>query len=145
MMRDGTPNGYSFISFKGNKYIIDWKVAGSPNSHTMNIHVPRGIVSNSTEKILLSVNFFNGSEQTKIKYRILGITEWNPMVKVNKPDPYFLKLYERYQGFMKIGLPTLWNNDADRYKLKSMFNQHNFDIQYEDNGWDDTTIIIQKR
>lgn len=127
MMRDGTPNGYSFISFIGNKYIIDWKVAGSPNSHTMNIHVPRGIVSNSTEKILLSVNFFNGSEQTKLKYRILGITEWKSMVKVNKPDPYFLKLYERYQGFMKIGLPTLWNNYADladiEYPLSMRFSR----------------------
>ncbi|MCG8701349.1 MAG: calcineurin-like phosphoesterase family protein, partial [Bacteroidales bacterium] len=64
MMRDGTPNGYSFISFKGTEYIIDWKVAGSPANHKMNIHVPRGIVSNSADTTILTVNFFNGSEQS---------------------------------------------------------------------------------
>lgn len=109
MMRDGTPNGYSFINFKGNEYIIDWKVAGSPKDHQMNIHVPRGIVANSMDTTLLTVNFFNGSEQSELRYRVLGATDWLPMKKVNKPDPYYTKIYERYRGFMTLNTLDLWN------------------------------------
>ena len=53
---DGTPNGYSFISFKGTEYIIDWKVSGSPADHQMNIYVPRGIVAGSEDETLLMVD-----------------------------------------------------------------------------------------
>lgn len=113
MMRDGTPNGYSFINFRGNEYIIDWKVAGSPESHQMNIHVPRGIVANSNDTTLLTVNFFNGSEQSELSYRILGATDWQPMEKVNKPDPYYSKIYERYQNFMTMNFPELWDNNEE--------------------------------
>lgn len=113
MMRDGTPNGYSFINFNGNEYIIDWKVAGSPKSHTMNIHVPRGIVSGSDNETLLTVNFFNGSEQSELQYRILGLTDWKPMQKVNKPDPYYSKIYERYEHFMTINFPALWDTNDE--------------------------------
>ena len=113
MMRDGTPNGYSFISFKGTEYIIDWKVAGSPESHQMNIHVPRGIVANSGDTTLLTVNFFNGSEQSELSYRVLGATEWKPMKKVNKPDPYYVKLYQRHENFMALNVPELWDANAE--------------------------------
>ena len=43
MMRDGTPNGYSYITFNGTQYIIDWKVSGKPEEYRMNIHTPRGV------------------------------------------------------------------------------------------------------
>ena len=61
-MRDGTPNGYAFINFDGNKYTVDYKVAGSDESVRMNIFLPkvfehRGgaapfavIIYNATEK-----------------------------------------------------------------------------------------------
>ncbi|MEO1022185.1 MAG: calcineurin-like phosphoesterase C-terminal domain-containing protein [Bacteroidota bacterium] len=113
MMRDGTPNGYSFISFNGTEYIIDWKVAGSPESHRMNIHVPRGIVSNSPDTTLLTVNFFNGSEQSELRYRIKGVTEWRAMTKVNKPDPYFEKISRRHENFLKLNFPELWDENPD--------------------------------
>lgn len=112
MMRDGTPNGYSFISFKGAEYIIDWKVAGSPADHRMNIHVPRGIVANSGDTTLLTVNFFNGSEQSELSYRIKGQTDWRPMQKVSKPDPYFALLGKRWERFEKIDFKKLWNADT---------------------------------
>jgi len=112
MMRDGTPNGYSFISFNGAEYIIDWKVAGSPSDHQMNIHVPRGIISNSTDTTLLTVNFFNGSEQSKLEYRLKGLTEWKKMDKVDKFDPYYLKVDQRWNNIEKLGLQELWEADT---------------------------------
>jgi hypothetical protein len=127
MMRDGTPNGYSFINFKGNEYIIDWKVAGSPESHQMNIHIPRGIVANSSDTTLLTVNFFNGSEQSELSYRILGQTDWQSMVKVDKPDPYYSMIYERYQNFMTMNFPEIWDNNEDladaQYPLSRRFSR----------------------
>ena len=113
MMRDGTPNGYAFISFNGTDYIIDWKVAGSPANHQMNIHLPRGIVANSTETVLLNVNFFNGSEQSELAYRIKGISEWTPMNKVEKFDPYYVKINQRWKQFAEIDLARTWKDHFD--------------------------------
>jgi hypothetical protein len=107
MMRDGTPNGYSFISFKGTEYIIDWKVSGSPEDHQMNIYVPRGIVAGSEEETLLMVNFFNGSEQSKLDFRIKGHTEWIPMTKVLKKDPYYSKIAKRWTDFSELGFEEM--------------------------------------
>jgi len=108
MMRDGTPNGYSFITFNGTEYVIDWKVAGSPADHQMNIHLPREVVANEPDTVLLTVNFFNGSEQSILEYRIKGASEWKEMVKVDKYDPYYVKIDQRWKNFDKIGLRAKW-------------------------------------
>ncbi|MEL7119834.1 MAG: calcineurin-like phosphoesterase family protein [Bacteroidota bacterium] len=108
MMRDGTPNGYSFITFNGTDYIIDWKVAGSPADHQMNIHLPRGIVANELDTVLLTVNFFNGSEQSELEYRIKGVSEWKKMEKVDKYDPFYLKIDQRWKRFKEIKLREQW-------------------------------------
>jgi len=113
MMRDGTPNGYSFISFNGVEYVIDWKVAGSTGDHQMNIHVPRGIVSQSADTTLLTVNFFNGSEQSTLEYRIKGLTEWQKMEKFDKPYPYYLKIAERWENLEKMGIRELWEANPE--------------------------------
>jgi len=112
MMRDGTPNGYSFISFNGTEYIIDWKVAGSAADHQMNIHVPRGIVANSTDTVLLTVNFFNGSEQSSVYYRVKGHTEWIEMKRVKKYDPYYLKIIDRWKNLKKLNIHEQWMADT---------------------------------
>ncbi len=112
MMRDGTPNGYSFIKFKGTEYIIDWKVAGSPATHQMNIHLPRGIISESADTVFLTVNFFNGSEQSKIHYRVLGFTDWLPMHKADKYDPYYLLIDQRWKNLDRLNVKDQWMADA---------------------------------
>ena len=108
MMRDGTPNGYSFISFNGNDYVIDWKVAGSPEDHQMNIHLPRGIVAKQQDTVLLTVNFFNGSEQSQLAYRIKGVTDWQELEKVEKYDPFYLKIDQRWKHFNDLDLRAQW-------------------------------------
>ncbi len=112
MMRDGTPNGYSFISFNGTDYIIDWKVAGSPDSHQMNIHIPRNIVSGSSDTTRLTVNFFNGSEQSELEYRIKGLTEWKTMNKVEKYDPYYTMIARRWENFKRLKMMETWEADS---------------------------------
>lgn len=111
MMRDGTPNGYAMIAFNGVDYLIDWKVAGSPESHQMNIHVPRGILAGSADTTLLTVNFFNGCEQSDVEYRVEGLTSWKTMTKISKFDPYYLKVYERWENLKYLEVPEKWEND----------------------------------
>jgi hypothetical protein len=113
MMQDGTPNGYAFISFKGSEYIIDWKAAGRPLEHRMNIYIPRGIAAGSSDTVQMVVNYFMGSEQTKVEYRIKDLSGWQPMTKTLMIDPFYEKLYKRWEFFRKQELLKKWKSDPD--------------------------------
>nr|WP_321411816.1 calcineurin-like phosphoesterase family protein [uncultured Carboxylicivirga sp.] len=112
MMRDGVPNGYAFVNFNGTDYVIDWKVAGGAEDHQMNIYVPRGVVAHSSDTTLLTVNFFKGCEQSQVKYRIKGQTNWKEMKRVEKFDPYYEKIAQRWLNFKKINLDKVWLADS---------------------------------
>jgi len=103
MMRDGTPNGYAFINITGNEYVIDWKVAGSSPDHRMNIHVPRGIQTGGDRNPKLTVNFFNGSEQSTVEYKVQEITDWKTMARVEKIDPYYGRIHQRWNHLKDLG------------------------------------------
>jgi hypothetical protein len=111
MMRDGTPNGYAFISFKGTEYIIDWKVAGSPEDHRMNIYIPRGIVAGSADTVQIAANYFMGSEQTQVDYRIKDVSDWQPMIHTIMFDPYYEKLAKRWEFLKEQELDKKWKSD----------------------------------
>ena len=103
MMRDGTPNGYAFITITGNDYVIDWKVAGSSPDHRMNIHVPRSVQAGSDTNPLISVNFFNGSKQSQVEYKVQGSTDWKTMTRVEKVDPYYGRIHQRWNYLKELG------------------------------------------
>jgi len=113
MMRDGTPNGYSYITFNGTNYIIDWKVSGKSENYRMNIHTPRGVSEEASASTNISVNFFNGSEQSELSFRVLGETGWNQMEKVSDQDPYYSLIYERFSDFNSIKLKDQWENNPE--------------------------------
>ena len=113
MMRDGTPNGYSYITFNGTNYIIDWKVSGKSENYRMNIHTPRGVSEKASASTNISVNFFNGSEQSELSFRVLGETGWNQMEKVSDQDPYYSLIYERFSDFNSIKLKDQWENNPE--------------------------------
>ncbi len=113
MMRDGTPNGYSYITFNGTNYIIDWKVSGKSENYRMNIHTPRGVSEGASASTNITVNFFNGSEQSELSFRVLGETGWNKMEKVSKQDPFYSLIYERFSDFNSINIKDQWENDPE--------------------------------
>lgn len=113
MMRDGTPNGYSYITFNGTNYIVDWKVSGKSENYRMNIHTPRGVSEEASASTNITVNFFNGSEQSELSFRVLGETGWNKMEKVSKQDPFYSLIYERFSDFSSMKLKDQWENDPD--------------------------------
>jgi hypothetical protein len=49
-----------------------------------------------------TVNFVNGSEQSKLGYRSKGLTEWADMERVERPDPYYLMINQRWKNFSRL-------------------------------------------
>ena len=93
-MRDGTPQGYAFLNIKGNQYDVDYKVAGSAADYQMNIYAPKVVPHNGRTTSQIVVNFFMGSPNDVVEYRI-GNGEWRPMRYTEAVDPsYMMKLVE---------------------------------------------------
>lgn len=84
MMRDGAPNGYAVLSVDGSDYSVAYKAAGFPATYQMNILAPDEAVGN--EPFL--VNVFNGSERTKVEFR-LADAPWQPMAHAPQIDPRY--------------------------------------------------------
>lgn len=87
-MRDGTDRGYSFINFKDNQYDIEYKVAGKPESYQIKLHVPEVIPFHSKNSARIMANFFMGSKNDKMEYRI-DQGEWKDMSFSPTADPNF--------------------------------------------------------
>ncbi|MFC1557216.1 calcineurin-like phosphoesterase C-terminal domain-containing protein [candidate division KSB1 bacterium] len=97
MMRDGTPNGYARITFKGSEYTIDYKVARSPDSYRMNIYAPLTAPRNQSFSGELYVNFFNGSERAKVEFRI-DDGSWREMRKTVEHDPIYVRSLQTWDS-----------------------------------------------
>ncbi len=87
-MRDGTPNGYVKMHFDGNSYRFDYKAAGADTSHKMNIWGPKVVAQDSRSRAQLFVNYFLGSPETKVEYRIDN-RKWRPMGRFEGIDPAY--------------------------------------------------------
>ena len=93
-MRDGTPKGYAFINFKGNQYNIDYKVAGKPKTYQMEVFAPKVIEKGRSTKSGIYVNFFMGSKNDSLHYRI-DQGQWIALEYVEEIDPaYAIDVYE---------------------------------------------------
>ena len=78
----------------------------------MNIHTPRGVKEEESSSTPITVNFFNGSEQSKLSFRVLGETEWVKMDQVSKQDPFYSLIYERFNDFNSLKIKESWENDS---------------------------------
>lgn len=88
MMQDGTPNGYATITFKGNRYLIDYFPSRASKDYKMNIYAPLVVPKGRSFRGEIYVNFFNGSEKCTLYFRV-GDGEWAEMQKIIEPDPVF--------------------------------------------------------
>lgn len=92
-MNDGTPNGYSVITFNGNEYSIRFKAARQPASHQMNIYFPDELTPSELDTTSVLVNVFAGSDRSKVEMRIGKDAEWVPMQQVTTIDPECLRMH----------------------------------------------------
>ncbi len=88
-MRDGTPKGYAFLRFKGNQYVVDYKVAGKPEEYQMEVFAPKVVEQGRNTSAGIYVNFFMGSERDTVMYRVDN-GAWQKMEYQKQHDPTFL-------------------------------------------------------
>lgn len=91
--KDGTPNGYSIISFDGSDYKLDYRAAGRPADYQMQIDAPEVVPLGDVSDTVITANVFNGTPETVVEMRIGG-GGWSRMEKTSRPDPTFQRVYE---------------------------------------------------
>lgn len=89
MMADGTPKGYSFITFNGSDYEIDYKVVGQAPEHQIGIYAPKVTVGGIKGSVGVYANFYMGRDGDEVLLR-MGDGEWKTMKRVDEFDPTFI-------------------------------------------------------
>jgi len=93
-MNDGAPNGYSLVTFDGNRYSIRFKAARRPSDYQMNIYLPDDIEQARAGQTEILVNVFAGSERSKVEMRFGAEGEWVPLEHALTIDPQCLRMHE---------------------------------------------------
>jgi hypothetical protein len=91
-MADGAPNGYSIITFDGQQYTLDFKVAGKSPEYQMNIQVPEAVPVDRIEATDVYVNVFNGSEKSTVEIRWSDRSAWVPLERTVMNDPAYSRI-----------------------------------------------------
>jgi hypothetical protein len=111
-MRDGAPNGYSFLNIKGNTYSVDYKAARRPADYQMNIYAPLEVASTELAKTEVLANVFAGSKKSKVEMQIAG-SPWLTMQQVERQDPAYLAASKAQEALPKAAgrkLPAIINS-----------------------------------
>lgn len=109
-MTDGTPRGYAFLNISGNKYSIDYKVAGKPKEYQMEITHPKVVMQNRHTPAYIIVNFFMGSSNDLVQYRI-DEGKWITMTRAAIPDPNYVNMLYEWNKSDETKL-NRWPSDA---------------------------------
>ena len=89
-MSDGAPNGYSIVTFNGNRYSIEYKAARRPADFQMSIFAPQKVALNEAGDFQVLANIFAGSERSKVKMRVGKDNPWIIMEKTeDEVDAYY--------------------------------------------------------
>lgn len=94
-MKDGTPKGYAFITFKGNDYVIDYQVAGKPADYQIRISAPKVVAHQSRSAAAIYANYFMGSSKDTLWYRI-DEGKWKTMTYAPGFDQYYLNMLHKW-------------------------------------------------
>ena len=101
-MSDGGPNGYSIMEFDGQNYKLEMRGANRPADYQMNLYAPEAVAQQDLAKTDLIANVFNGSEKTKVNFRVGNQTgefgEWQSMKVTRMADPAFKAEKEREES-----------------------------------------------
>jgi len=92
-MNDGAPNGYSVITFDGNKYSVRFKAARRPESYQMNIYLPDVMSNTAAVSTQVLVNVFAGSEKSVVEMQIDN-GNLIKMENIKTIDPEVLRMHQ---------------------------------------------------
>jgi hypothetical protein len=99
-MADGGPNNYSFITFDGAKYDVDFRVPRRSRDYQMNVWLPERTPSAETAKTEVIANVFGGSSKSRVEMCVDGAKPWTPMSPFTGKDPYLAQAVGRHQDFV---------------------------------------------
>ncbi len=92
-MRDGTPNGYLWVTFDRHRFRIRYQVARRPPDYQMNIYLPDAIPQNQLANTEVLVNVFAGSERSLVEMRVGETGDWIRLAPVrDRVDPAYAEL-----------------------------------------------------
>jgi len=97
-MEDGTPNGYSIMTFDGNRYEIQYHVARRSSSYQMNVYAPEEVPASATASTDVFVNVFSGSPKSTVEMKVGPNGTWNALQPARIQDPFYLAMKELEKG-----------------------------------------------
>lgn len=97
IMSDGTPKGYAFINFIGNKYNVDYIVADKAKDYQIEIYAPKVLELDKKTSAGIYINLFMGSEEDEVLFRI-DSGKWKKMSYVLEQDPNFLSTLHKWDN-----------------------------------------------
>jgi hypothetical protein len=101
MTSDGVPNGYSIVTFDGQKASIIYKAAGLPADFQMSIHAPDSIDAAASGEAEVVVNVFAGSQKSVVEMRLGETGSWSRLERVDRPDPFMAAVKQTEEKFDK--------------------------------------------
>lgn len=148
--RDGVPNGYHRFTFSGTNYSEQLIGLGKPDDYQIQIELPEGSISSDDERPKeVVVNVLNGSEKSKVWYR-LDEGEWIQMKQNTRPSPYYEYLLNEFPDNWASSLraiPTnhIWISDfsVDNDKRVHLVEVKTIDA-YGKEWWAKKVIEIEK-
>jgi hypothetical protein len=116
-MRDGAPNGWLEATFDGTEYTLDFHAARGAEHRQMHVWAPESVPRRQAHLTEFLVNVYNGSERTRVEFRVDGAGDWTAMTQTARPDPFYLEAKERETEGMErlqtlpnaIPSPHLWS------------------------------------
>ncbi len=108
-MRDGAPNGTSFLNISGNRYSIDFKPAQREAKYQMNVYAPLEIARADAPKTEVLANVFAGSPKSKVEMRVGG-GAWQTMQLAPRQDPAYVAAKSAQEAIPKNGARKLPEN-----------------------------------
>jgi hypothetical protein len=100
-MPDGSPNGYSIMTFDASDYAIRFKPAGRSPEYQMEISAPSEVAADTS--VTVWANVFAGSERSTIEIRVVppipgDAQPWRSMERVHEKDPTYMRVRKREES-----------------------------------------------
>jgi len=91
LMRCGAPKGWWRLRVDGARYALDFRASRRPAAYQMQIHVPGRVRAEDAAATEVVVNVFAGSPRDRVEMRLGEGSEWIPLAREPRFDPFYLE------------------------------------------------------